>query len=83
MCQVISRVFTVFMDIRKVKPMTKPIIFDGIEHREMTEAEHDQFILDQAEAEAQAEAQAAKATARQAVLTKLKLTEAELTALLG
>jgi len=63
--------------------MTKPIIFDGIEHREMTEAEHDQYKLDQVEAEAQVAALAAKATARQAVLTKLKLTEAELAALLG
>jgi hypothetical protein len=63
--------------------MTTPIIFDGNEHREMTEAEHAQYKLDQAEAEVKAEAQAAKAAAKQAVLTKLKLTEAELEALFG
>lgn len=63
--------------------MTKPLIQIGDEIREMTKAEHDQYKLDQAEAEAQAVALADKVTARQAVLTKLKLTEAELAALLG
>jgi hypothetical protein len=63
--------------------MTKPIIFDGTEHREMTKAEHDQYKLDQAEAVAQAEAQAAKATARQALLEKLGITEEEAQLLLG
>jgi hypothetical protein len=63
--------------------MTKPIIFDGTEHREMTKAEHDQYKLDQAEAAAQAEAQAAKATARQALLEKLGITEEEAQLLLG
>lgn len=51
--------------------------------RDMTEEELAQLAIDQAEAEAQAAALAAKAIARQAVLTKLKLTEAELAALLG
>ena len=63
--------------------MTKPFIQIGDEIREMTKAEHDQHKLDLAEWQAQADALAAKATARQAVLTKLKLTEAELAALLG
>ena len=72
-----------FTDIRKVRPMTKPIIFDGTEHREMTKAEHDQYKLDQAGAEAQAEARIAKATARQAALDKLGLTADEVEALFG
>jgi hypothetical protein len=55
----------------------------GDEVRDMTDAESAQVATDQAEAEAQAAVLAAKATARQAVLTKLKLTEAELAALLG
>jgi hypothetical protein len=71
------------MDTRKVRPMTKPIIFDGNEHREMTEAEYAQYQLDQAEAEARAEARAAKAAAKQAVIDKLGLSAAEVAALLG
>jgi len=63
--------------------MTNPITYDGHERREMTKAEFAQYKLDQAEAEVKAEAQAAKAAAKQAVLTKLKLTEAELEALFG
>jgi hypothetical protein len=63
--------------------MTKPIIYDGNEHREMTEAEHAQYKLDLAEWNAQAEAQAAQAAARQAVLDKLGLTADEAAALLG
>jgi hypothetical protein len=55
----------------------------GDEVRDMTDAELAQVAIDQAEAQAQAAVLATKATARQAVLTKLKLTEAELTALLG
>lgn len=55
---------------------------DGVV-REMTESELAQLAIDKAEAEAQAAALADKATARQAVLTKLKLTEAELAALFG
>ena len=63
--------------------MTKPIIFDGAEHREMTKAEHDQYKLDQAEAEAKAEAEAAKASAREALLTRLGITADEAQLLLG
>ena len=70
-------------DIRKVKPMTKPTIFDGTDHREMTDAEYAQWQADKAEAEAQAEAEVAKAAARQAVLDKLGLTQDEAQALLG
>ena len=51
--------------------------------RDYTEAEHDQYQLDQAEAAANAAAQAAKSAARQAVLDKLGLTQDEAPALLG
>lgn len=51
--------------------------------RVMTDTEYTEWQTQQAEAEAQVAALAAKATARQAVLTKLKLTEAELQALFG
>jgi len=73
----------VFTDIRKVRTMTKPIIFDGVEHREMTKAEHDQHKLDLAEWQAQAEAQAAKQVAREELLTKLGITADEAQLLLG
>ena len=63
--------------------MTKPITFDGNEHREMTDEEHAQYLLDQAEAQAKSEAKAAQAAARQAVLDKLGLTADEAAALLG
>ena len=63
--------------------MTKPITFDGVEHREMTDAEYAQWQADKAEAEANAEAAAAKTAARQAVLDKLGLTANEAAALLG
>jgi hypothetical protein len=63
--------------------MTKPLIQIGNEIREMTEAEHDQHLLDLAEWQAQKDAQAAKAAARQAVLDKLGLTANEAQALLG
>jgi hypothetical protein len=53
------------------------------EVRDATEEEAAVIDAQKAAAEAQAEAQIAKAAARQAVLTKLKLTEAELSALLG
>ena len=49
----------------------------------MTDAEHDQHLLDLAEWQAQADAQVAKAAARQAVLDKLGLTQDEAAALLG
>ena len=63
--------------------MTTPIIYDGNEHREMTETEHAQYKIDQAEAAANAAAKAVKAAERQAVLDKLGLTADEAAALLG
>ena len=63
--------------------MTKPITFDGNEHREMTEEEFAQYKLDQAEANAKAAAAVAKAAAHKAVLDKLGLTADEVQALLG
>ncbi len=64
-------------------PTPKPMVQDGHEYREMTEAEYAQYEIDQAAAQAQATAQAAKAVARQAVLDKLGLTADEAAALLG
>ena len=61
----------------------KPIIFDGEQNREMTNAEYAQWQKDNAEAQAQAEAVEAKAAARQAVLDRLGLTEQEAQLLLG
>jgi hypothetical protein len=63
--------------------MTKPITFDGNEHREMTDDEHAQYKLDQAEAKAKAAQAAAQGAARQAVLDKLGLSADEAAALLG
>ncbi len=63
--------------------MTKPLIQIGDEIREMNDAEYAQYQLDLAGWEAQAEAQAAKATARQALLEKLGITEEEAQLLLG
>jgi hypothetical protein len=63
--------------------MTKPLTQVGDEVREMTDEEHAQYKLDQAEAKALAAAQAAQAAARQAVLDKLGLTADEAAALLG
>ena len=59
--------------------MTKPNIFDGQNKRQMTDAEHTQWLADADEAEAQA----VKLAARQAVLDKLGLTADEAAALLG
>ena len=63
--------------------MTKPTIQIGDQVREMTDAEHEQHLLDLAEWQAQAEAHADKVKARQVVITKLGLTADEVTALLG
>jgi len=63
--------------------MTKPITFDGYQHREMTDVEHAQYKLDVAEAEAQAKAAADKATQKQAVLDRLGITADEAALLLG
>jgi len=61
----------------------KPTIQIGDEVREMNDAELAQLELDKAEANERAKAEADKATAKQAVLTKLGLTADEVTALLG
>jgi glycogen synthase len=63
--------------------MTKPIIFDGTQHRKMTDAEYAQWQTDKVEAQAQVETVEAKVAARQAVLDKLGLTADEAAALLG
>ena len=67
--------------------MSKPIIFDGEQHREMSNAEYAQWQADNAEAVAQAvakaEALAAKDAARQVLLDKLGLTADEAKVLLG
>jgi hypothetical protein len=51
--------------------------------RVMTDTEHTEWQTQQAEAEAQTAALAAKATARQALLEKLGITEEEAQLLLG
>ena len=61
----------------------KPMVLDGHEVREMTDAELVQHELDKAEAAALLAAQAAKVAARQTVLDKLGLTANEAAALLG
>ncbi len=66
--------------------MTKPIVFDGVTNREMTDAEHAQWQADAADAAAQQQAAADAATARAsavAKLTGLGLTADEIAALLG
>ena len=64
-------------------PTVKPNIFDGEQHRPMTDTEYAQWQADAAEIAAQVEAQLAKTAARQAVLNKLGLTADEAAALLG
>jgi hypothetical protein len=61
----------------------RPMVLDGHEVREMTDAELEQHELDKVEAAALVAAQAAKVAARQAVLDKLGLTQDEAQALLG
>ena len=82
MLQVLLEI-TVFTDTQKVKPMTKPIIFDGEKHREMTSEEHGQWLTDQLQAEENRQIAEAKIEAKKAILVKLGLTETELDALLS
>ena len=66
--------------------MSKPITFDGQEHREMTDAEYAQWQTDNEAHAAQAAAVEAKAVARASALTKLVdlgLTDDEIAALVG
>ncbi len=82
-----SLAHTAFTVTQKVKPMTKPIVFDGEQHREMTDAELAQWELDNANTEkerkASAKAETDKATAKQAVLDRLGITADEAALLLG
>jgi hypothetical protein len=68
--------------------MTKPIVRiyigqDEFIDREMNAAEFAQYKIDQAEYEARKAEAEAKATARQALLTKLGITQEEAQLLLG
>jgi hypothetical protein len=69
--------------------MTKPMVrihnstTNEIIDREMTDAEFEQYQIDQANAIAYQEALAAKATARQAVLDRLGITAEEAQLILG
>jgi hypothetical protein len=65
------------------RPDTRIIDGETVIDREMTETEHEQFLLAQNEAKAQAKAAADKATARQAVLDRLGITADEAALLLG
>jgi hypothetical protein len=62
---------------------TNPLTQIGDEIREMTDAEHAQYLLDQQEAEQQAQAAANRAKVRAAALAKLGLTADEAAALFG
>ncbi len=62
---------------------TKPIVFDGAEHREMTDAEFAQYEADKITNTAQAKVVADKQVAREALLTKLGITADEAQLLLG
>ena len=61
----------------------KPMVLDGQDLREMTDAELAQRKLDNAEAEAHAKAEADKAKLKTDTLTKLGLTADEVAALLS
>lgn len=66
--------------------MPKPIIYDGIEHREMTDQEHTEWLVLVDEIEATNAALNAVADAKQSARAKLEtlgLTEAEIAALVG
>ena len=62
---------------------TKPIVFDGADHREMTDAEFAQYEADKITNTAEADALAARTAAREALLTKLGITAEEAQLLLG
>ena len=66
--------------------MSKPLIQIGTNVREMTDAEHAQWLADQAEHAANVEAAADATNARLSALSKLEtlgLTPAEIVALVG
>ena len=64
-------------------PSLKPMVQDGFEYREMTDAEFAQYEIDQAQAEQAMKVAEAKAKERQAILKRLGLTAEELNALLS
>ena len=74
---------TASTDMETVKMTTKPIVFDGSDHREMTDTEFAQYEADQITNKAQVKALADKATAKQAVLDRLGITADEAALLLG
>ena len=66
--------------------MARPMIYDGKEHREMTKAEHDEWLELVADIEARAAAADTIAAAKVSARTKLRalgLTDAEIAALVG
>ena len=71
------------MDTEKVKTMTKPIIFDGEKHREMTDTEHGQWLTDQLQSQENQQIAKAKVETKLTILKKLGLSETELDALLS
>ena len=67
-------------------PSPKPMVQDGFERREMTDAEFAQYEIDQVEAEKNIELEIAKASAKASAESKLKalgLTDAEISALIS
>ena len=62
---------------------TKPIVFDGADHREMTDAEFAQYEADKITNANQATALAARTAAREALLDKIGITAEEAQLLLG
>jgi hypothetical protein len=63
--------------------MTKPMTLDGETMREMTGEEHGQWLTDRLQEQENLLIAEAKAEAKQAVLTKLGLTDDEVAALLS
>ena len=66
--------------------MTRPTVFDGTEHREMNDAEYDQWLIDAQEHKRRSAEQVAKLEALESARAKLAalgLSEAEIKALVG
>ena len=63
--------------------MTKLFVLDGIEHREMTDAEYAQYEINAIQTKAAIKAQADKAKAKAALLVKLGITADEAALILG
>lgn len=71
------------MDIQKAEIMSKPIIFDGENNREMTDTEFSQWQSDRLEAQSKAQIESTKKATRAAAIAKLGLTADEVAALFG